>query len=399
MRILVLAPQPFFQQRGTPIAVRALVETLAHKGHELDLLVFHEGEPIDLPGVTLHRARAFPGIRNVPPGFSVRKVVGDVAMLLGAIQLVRRNSYDLIHAVEEAVFLARLLHRLTGLPYVYDMDSSMPEQLGLRFRLPQPAVRGLERVEAWAVRPSLGVIAVCPSLVERIVEIAADKPVVCLEDFSHLESVEKGHDPGLDLGVDGPIFMYVGNLQVYQGIDLLLSSFARVVQHRPDAHLVVIGGSRVRIHRYIRRSRALSIGHRTHFVGPRSISHLRSYLEQAEVLVSPRIQGRNTPLKIYSYLDSGRPILATRVMAHTQVLDDSISVLAEPTPESMSEGALRLLEDVALRKQLARRARRRARERYSREAFERKLLSFYGRLENLLTRAREKPVPQRDSCH
>ena len=42
----------------------------------------------------------------------------------------------------------------------------------------------------------------------------------------------------------------------------------------------------------------------------------------ADVLVSPRLKGLNTPMKIYSYLDSGSAVLATRLRTHTQVLDD-----------------------------------------------------------------------------
>ena len=39
MKVLVIAPQPFFLERGTPIAVRLLVTTLCGFGHTVDLLV------------------------------------------------------------------------------------------------------------------------------------------------------------------------------------------------------------------------------------------------------------------------------------------------------------------------------------------------------------------------
>ncbi len=62
------------------------------------------------------------------------------------------------------------------------------------------------------------------------------------------------------------------------------------------------------------------------------------YVQAADVLVSPRMSGTNTPLKIYSFLKSGKPLVATRLYTHTQVLDDAISVLVEPTPEAMAAG-------------------------------------------------------------
>ena len=64
------------------------------------------------------------------------------------------------------------------------------------------------------------------------------------------------------------------------------------------------------------------------------------------------MSGTNTPLKIYSFLKSGgKPLVATRLMTHTQVLDDTISVLVDPTPPAMAEGIRLALstEDAARR--------------------------------------------------
>jgi hypothetical protein len=55
VRILILAPHPFFQPRGTPIAVRQVLEFLSTRGHQLDLLTFHEGENIAIPNCRIHR--------------------------------------------------------------------------------------------------------------------------------------------------------------------------------------------------------------------------------------------------------------------------------------------------------------------------------------------------------
>ncbi len=58
------------------------------------------------------------------------------------------------------------------------------------------------------------------------------------------------------------------------------------------------------------------------FTGQRPAEEIPRYLDAATVLVSPRASGTNTPLKIYQYLRSGRPIVATRLRTHTQVLND-----------------------------------------------------------------------------
>ena len=124
LRILLLAPQPFYQDRGTPIAVRLLATELAHLGHSVDLLVFHEGENITIPGVTIYRTKPSSYLSNIPPGFSFKKLVCDFGMYKEANKLLKSNSYDLLHGVEEAVFIAMGLSKKYGVPYVYDMDSS-----------------------------------------------------------------------------------------------------------------------------------------------------------------------------------------------------------------------------------------------------------------------------------
>ena len=92
-------------------------------------------------------------------------------------------------------------------------------------------------------------------------------------------------------------------------------------------------------------------------------------------------------MKIYSYLDSGVPVLATDLPTHTQVLDDGIALLVRPEPEAMAAGLARLLADEGLRRELARNARERVRREYSPAAFAEKLGGF-------LRRAGRGPGPQ-----
>ncbi|MEO0764260.1 MAG: glycosyltransferase, partial [Pseudomonadota bacterium] len=108
----------------------------------------------------------------------------------------------------------------------------------------------------------------------------------------------------------------------------------------------------------------------------------------ADIVASPRTQGRNTPMKVYSYLDSGRPLIATRLYTHTQVLDDTIAMLVEPTPEGMADGLTRLLEDPGLRTRMAEAAQTRVQAEFSRAGYERKLNGFLD--EQIIPRLRRR---------
>ena len=94
MKILFLAPCPFFQERGTPIAIRELLIVLAGAGHTIDLLCYHEGEAVEIPGVTLHRVTPFLPVRGVPPGPSLKKIVCDLSMARQAVKLIKGEKPD-----------------------------------------------------------------------------------------------------------------------------------------------------------------------------------------------------------------------------------------------------------------------------------------------------------------
>ena len=377
MKILLLAPHPFFQQRGTPIAERMLLEVLTAHGHRIDVLTYPEGEDVDLPGCRILRIPRLPFVRNIRPGFSLKKLACDAVMLGKALALIRRNQYDLVHAVEESAFMALAARRLFGTPYVYDMDSGLARQMVDKFPALRRVRRLLDACESLAVRGALGTLAVCKSLEDQARACHPGGLVVRIEDVSLLAETDAEAD---DVPQGGPVVMYVGNLETYQGIDLLVEAFRRVLPEVPDARLAIIGGSggsNADVAAYRERCATLGLGDSVWLAGPRPVERLAAYLRRAAVLVSPRIHGDNTPMKVYSYLDSGRPLLATRLPTHTQVLTDEIACLVEPEPDAMARGLVDLLRDPGRREQLAANAREYAQRELTRAAFERKLLRFY----------------------
>jgi glycosyltransferase involved in cell wall biosynthesis len=340
---------------------------------------------VSIPGCRIHRIPRLPGIRNVRAGFSFKKVICDVVMVAECLQMVRRTRYDLIHAVEEAAFIAAVANAVSGIPYIYDMDSSLAEQLVERYPRIHVLLPFLRWCESIAVRRSIGVLTVCAALEDVVLGHAPGKAVGRVEDSTLLPPVAPA------LASDGlvlepfrradPVAMYVGNLERYQGIDLLLQGFRVTLTRLPSASLVIVGGRDDDIRRYREMAAGLGIASRVHFLGPRPVQELAALLRQADVLVSPRLKGLNTPMKIYSYLDSGTAVLATRLRTHTQVLDDRTAYLVAPEPTALGLGLATLLSDRALRERLGARARAYVQEEFTPEAAWRKLASFYDAME------------------
>ncbi len=391
MKILVLAPHPFYQNRGTPIAVKMLLETLGAAGHQLTLLTYPEGDDITLSSCTIIRLQQLSWVSGVKPGFSWKKLVYDASLFFALGKLLKEQEFDLIHAVEESAFLAAFFGKKYRIPFVYDMDSSLSHQLGEKFFLLKPFLPIFRFLEKQVVMRAAGVIPVCKAI-EELVK-GYDPNVLCgrLEDVSLLPPDSKEPIPEharLDLAEGTTNILYIGNLETYQGIDLLLDAFVIASQQVQELRLRIIGGSDDDIDSYREKSNGLGIADKVQFVGRRPVADLHHYLHQADILVSPRSKGFNTPMKIYSYLDSGRVTLATRMQTHTQVLDDSIAYLVEATTTSMATGLITLATDVTLRDNLAAAAREKVQQEYTVEAFDRKLNRFYKILEQNIARER-----------
>ena len=386
MRILLLAPHPYYQDRGTPIAVDLMLRGLSGRGYAVDVLTYAEGSTPAYPGVRIHRIPALPGLRHVRPGLSGKKLLCDFLMLCRLPGLVRRCQPQIIHAVEEGVFLALLVRKLTRIPYVYDMDSSMAEQIVQQHRWLRPLAWCLSACERAAARQALAVLPVCEALAATARGYGARR-VFVLKDVSTL-SAYGGAGPALqlreELGITGVCFMYVGNLEHYQGIDLLLASFARFRQAGGEGAVVVVGGNAESIAGYRRRATQLGVGGAVHFLGPRPVAALGSLVACADVLVSPRTTGANTPMKIYAYLDSGRALLATDLPTHTQVLTPALALLAPPEPEAFAAAMLRLAREPALRADLAARAKAYAQAEHSLTAYNRTLNRIWDEIEQAL---------------
>src|SRR5947209_5832683 len=113
----------------------------------------------------------------------------------------------------------------------------------------------------------------------------------------------------------------------------------------------------------------LEIAEMVRFRGQRPLTEMPQYMALANILLSPRSGGTNTPLKLYTYLRTGKPILATAILSHTQILTPDVAALVAPTPEGLAQGAIDLLQHREKARRLAEHGRQVAEAHYSWPAF------------------------------
>jgi glycosyltransferase involved in cell wall biosynthesis len=375
MRILMIAPEPFFEPRGTPFSEYHRIRALTGLGHTVDLVTYPFGRDMPMPGLRVFRCLRPPFIKGVRIGPSWAKLPLDLALAFAAFRRALAGGYDAVHSHEEGAAIGLVLAWLLRRPHLYDMHSSLPQQL-TNFSFSRSRVlRWLfERVERLVVRHSRVVIVICPNLAETVKEIdPAAAPVLIENAPGSGDAPVAGQGARIrsefGLAETTPLIVYTGTFEAYQGLDLLFAAAARVARERSDARFLLAGGRPEQVAHARVQARDAGVDGVTIFAGERPAEDIPLFLDAADVLVSPRSTGTNTPLKIYQYLRAGRPIVATRLLTHTQVLSDEVSVLTAPTPDGLASGILAALTDPAGARALGERARRLAETKYSYEAY------------------------------
>jgi len=392
MYVLMIAPQPFFQPRGTPFSVLHRLYALSRLGHKIDLVTYHLGQNVEIANVQIQRAAAVKLIKEIAIGPSVPKLLLDVFVYRRALALLQHNRYDLLHTHEEAGFMGIRLSRKFGVPHLYDMHSSLPQQLS-NFKYSQNPllVRIFERLEAATINSAQAVITICPELHQyvrqrfpgkfnKLIENVADNSEVFQAPVAVEELKQRYRLNG------ETVVLYTGTLEPYQGLELLIACSPRVVKEQPQTRFVVVGGKPEQVRHNQEKARQLGVSEQFIFTGQRPPEEIPQFMRLAQVLVSPRLEGNNTPLKIYSYLRSGVPIVATNHLTHTQVLNPEVAVLTDCKPEAFADGLLRVLRDRQFGEALGRKARSLAEQEYSYAAYLRKTAEVYDYLQSLSSR-------------
>ena len=372
----MIAPQPFFEPRGTPFSEYHRIRTLISLGHTVDLVTYPFGQDVSIAGLRVFRCAKLPFLNSVRIGPSLAKVPLDVLLGFEAIRRALQNSYDVVHSHEEGVVVGVLLAKLMKVPHLYDMHSSLPQQFS-NFGFSKSKI--LDGIFLWiekiAIRCSRVVVVICPYLKEVVRTIDADTTIVLIENAPGADDLSLPEVSGgsvrskLGLTDESVLVLYTGTFEAYQGLDLLLAAVRLVIKEEPNTKFVLVGGRTDQVEMVKKQAQEAGVEGAMVFTGQLSSKEIPSFLDAADALVSPRSTGWNTPLKIYQYLRSGKPIVATRLLTHTQVLNDDVAVLTGATPEEYAEGLIRVIRDPSYGHEIGKRAKNLAETKYTYEAY------------------------------
>jgi len=390
MKILMISPQPFFEPRGTPISVYQRLEALSTLGHEIDLVTYHVGKDVEFPNVKIHRVRNVKMIQHVRIGPSKAKILLDVLVFFKAMQLLLGKRYDVIHSHEEASFFSMFLAWIFRTRHLYDMHSVLSKQLGnFDFGNNSIFIRIFGVLETMVLKTCDAVITVGADLEKYVKTLGSDIRVVTIENIA-LQAYQTSIQPDAveqlknSLDLDGRLpIVYTGTYERYQGLTMALECVEIVAKQYPRAIFIFVGAKNQQAREWTEIARDMNLQEHVLFLDVVPPAECMVYLAYAGVLISPRLDSTTTPLKIYSYLHANRPIVATNITAHTQVLSPETAVLVEPNKEAFADGILRVLGDPELAECIANNALESAKQKFSHQDYISKVKQIYQSLSSV----------------
>lgn len=381
-RVLLVAAQPFFEPRGAPIKVRFVAQALADLGFQVDLLTLPFGEDEQIAGVNIVRVPNVFGRDGMPIGPSFWKAAFDVLVFAKALQLAYRRRYAVVHCVEEAGIIGLPLRAMLGCRWVIDKHS---DPASYQERWMRNLVMALyARIETWLVRRADAVVT-GPPLVDLVRSLAPGQHVhaVC-EIPSSTSAVEPARLADIRqrlLRREGDLLVtYIGSFASYQGIELLFECIPTVAATCPNARFLIIGGGRSQVEHWTAWLAAEGCADNVVFLGAIDPDEVPAYMSASDVLLSPRLRGRNAPTKLLDYLKAERAIVAVDTEANRFYLDDSVCVFTGASSSAFAKGIIRLIQDEALRVRLGQEQREWIDRDYSYQALKAGLAECYSQL-------------------
>lgn len=395
MKILMIAPTPFFSDRGCHTQILLEVKGLQKRGHQVRVVTYGLGR--DIEGVETARIANPFWYKKVSAGPSYTKIFLLPLLWFRSLVEMFRFSPDVVHAhLHEGALIARLIQFVFPQKgYVFDLQGSLTGECLQHGFFPKGSLRhrlltAFERaIVSW-----FPVLTQADSMVQESIALGAHATRVWnVKDGVDTDLFAPGPaDSALaeKLGVDlsAPRMLYMGLLETYQGTDLLFEAFHNLTQKWSDAQLIVIGYPNVDKYRALCQS--WGIAENVVFLGRVNYFELPEILKLSPVAIAPKIAETEGDGKIYNYLAMGMAVVAFDRSVSREIIADAGLFAENKSAESLAAQIGAFFASPEKVKEYSARARERALAELSYDSVAEKIedayrASFPPRLLNLST--------------
>ena len=385
MRILMIAPTPFFADRGCHTRIYEEVMGLQKLGHQVEVCTYGLGR--DVGGVKTVRTINFPWYKKLSAGPSKTKILLLPCLGVTCLKEIKRCRPDVIHAhLHEGACIAHVCKLFyPRCKYVFDMQGGLVDEVlqhgfikegGIGYRF----LRWLEkRIVNWQ-----HIITSSSHMVDDVIKIGCPpdnvtnvKDGVDTDFFCpRKEDMALAGEIGLDL--TSPRISYVGLLEEYQGIDLLIQAMKCVCAEIPNAQLILMGYPN--IEKYKTQCREAGIERNVIFTGAVSYLELPRYLSLSHIGVAPKLSAAEGNGKVYNYMSMEMASVVFDGKINREILEETGIFVENRTAEELAEKIIWAMKNPGEVERLGKQGRKIAEKRLSNVAVAQRIEEVYRRL-------------------
>jgi glycosyltransferase involved in cell wall biosynthesis len=381
LRILMIAPTPFFADRGCHVRIYEEARALTKLGHEVCIVTYHLGR--DMPGVRVVRTPHIPWYSKLEAGPSWHKPYLDILLLLKCLAEARSFRPHLLHAhLHEGALIGSVLKNLLYIPLLFDYQGSLSgESLN----------HGFFRAES----PLMKIF----KILERFIDRRADHIITSSDkgrqELIHEWKITSGKVTGLIDGVDTEIFrpcnrsearrvleisegeklvVYLGLFNRYQGVDLLLDAISLVKVKAPDVRFLLMGFPD---EEYRRKATDMGIDDVITFTGRVNYDRAPLFLSAGDLAVSPKLSQTEANGKLFNYIACGLPTIVFDNQVNREILGDDGIYVEHGNTSLLAEAIISTIHNCDLMVPLSEQVRERAIRIHSWDTRSRQLVSLY----------------------
>lgn len=384
-RILILAPTPFFADRGCHMHIAEQAYALQKSGHKVLIVTYPIGR--DLRGLTTVRTLGGPWYRKLGPGPSWHKFYVDPLLLLTTLRAAARFKPDVIHAhLHEGCILGWVVGKILRIPLVFDMQGSLTGEL-IAHQFPLIKTRWLRQL--WYILEKVidhlaDAIAVqSTEMKQELIERFAVPPARIFMAYDGVNTEvfrpEKRNEAlvrRLGIPPGKKVIVYLGGLSPHKGVDILLDAFPAILAQIPSAFLLLMGYPNEQ--RYRDRVAVMGAGGHVVITGKIPYEEAPAYLSLGDVAVAPKRSQTEANGKIYNYMACGLPTVAFDTVVNRDILGNlGVYVHDLSDVKGLADAIVKLLQNDQERRALAVRVRTKAVADYSWDGVARRLEEAY----------------------
>ena len=393
-KVLMIAPTPYFSDRGCHVRIYEEAKALIAKGHNVEICTYHLGR--NIAGIPTHRIPTVPWYKKKSAGPSWHKLYLDLLLLYTTLKVSRQFKPDVIHAhLHEGAFIGFFVKWFSGVPMIFDCQGSLTGEVLDHGFMREGSL--LEKMFAFVEnqinKGADWIITSSNPTAELLVEkfhLSANR-VLNVGDGVDTERFKPGlkstnHRNKLKLPEDKKIVVFLGAMTEYQGVNLLIDAIKQIVQTNNTLHFLLMGYPE---EKYVDMAEDAGISSAVTFTGRIDYALAPEFLCLGDLAVSPKLSATEANGKLFNYMASGLPTVVFDNPVNREILGD-LGVYARTGDASdLAKQIIRLASDEEMLIRLRELLRKRAVDTYSWNRIADNIVNTYQYAQNLAGKRNE----------